>query len=155
MVIAFTVIRIYKPSIRFEWMPFAIRMPDYQGVFYAGILIGGLGAIMEIAIAVSSAIQELMTKKPDIKVKELRRSGGNIAADMMGALINVLLFTFMIGTVPMLTLAMANDLSIGLALSYFANLEIIRSLVAAIGIVLTVPITLYVTIFIRKKGGSE
>lgn len=108
---------------------------------------------MEISIAVSSAIQELMTKKPDITVRELRASGGNIAADMMGALINVLLFTFMIGTVPMLTLAMANDLPIGLALSYFANLEIIRSLVGAIGIVLTVPITLYITIFIQKKGG--
>lgn len=153
MVIAFTVIRIYKQSICFEWMPFAIKMPDYQDVFYAGILIGGLGAIMEISIAVSSAIQELMTKKPDITVRELRASGGNIAADMMGALINVLLFTFMIGTVPMLTLAMANDLPIGLALSYFANLEIIRSLVGAIGIVLTVPITLYITIFIQKKGG--
>ncbi len=88
-------------------------------------------------------------------IKELRISGGNIAGDMMGALINVLLFTFMIGTIPMLTLAMANDLPIGLALSYFSKLEIIRSLVGAIGIVLTVPITLYVTILIQKKGEYE
>ena len=153
MVIAFSVIKIYEQSICFELMPFAIRMPDYRDVFYAGILIGGLGAIMEIAITVSSVIYALMTKKPDITVKELRTSGGNIAADMMGALINVLLFTFMIGTIPMLTLAMANGLPIGLALSYFSKLEIIRSLVGAIGIVLTVPITLYVTIFIQKKGG--
>ena len=108
---------------------------------------------MEIAIAVSSAVHELMMKKPDINVIELRTSGANIAADMMGALINVLLFTFMIGTIPMLTLAMANDLPIGLALSYFSYLEIIRSLVGAIGIVLTVPITLYTTIFIQKRGG--
>ena len=155
MVIAFSVIGIYKQSICFELMPFAIKMPDYQEVFYAGILIGGLGAIMEIAIAVSSAIQELMMKRPDISIKELRISGGNIAGEMMGALINVLLFTFMIGTIPMLTLAMANDLPIGLALSYFSKLEIIRSLVGAIGIVLTVPITLYVTILIQKKGEYE
>jgi len=153
MVIAFSVIIIYKQSICFELMPFAIKISDYQNVFYAGILIGGLGAIMEIAIAVSSAVHELMMKKPDITVIELRTSGANIAADMMGALINVLLFTFMIGTIPMLTLAMANDLPIGLALSYFSYLEIIRSLVGAIGIVLTVPITLYTTIFIQKRGG--
>lgn len=153
MLIAFFVIMIYKESICFELMPFAIKMPDYQNVFYAGILIGGLGAIMEISIAVSSAIHELMIKKPDITVKELRTSGTNIATDMMGALINVLLFTFIIGTIPMLTLAMADGIPIGLALSYFANLEMIRSLVGAIGIVLTVPITLYATIFIQKKGG--
>lgn len=155
MMIAFSVIMIYRQSICFELMPFAIKMPDYQDVFYAGILMGGLGAIMEIAIAVSSAIHELMMKKPDITAKELRASGTNIATDMMGALINVLLFTFMIGTIPLLTLAMADDLPIGLALSYFANLEIIRSLVGAIGIVLTVPITLYTTIFIQKKGGYQ
>lgn len=154
MLIAFSVIMIDKQSICFELMPFAIKMPDYQDVFYAGILIGGLGAIMEIAIAVSSAVHELMAKKPDITVKELRTSGTNIATDMMGALINVLLFTFIVGTIPLLTLAMADDIPVGLALSYFANLEIIRSLVGAIGIVLTVPITLSVTIFIQKKGGS-
>lgn len=155
MAIAFSVIKLEQQSIYFELMPFAIKMPDYQAVFYAGILIGGLGAIMEIAVTVSSEVYELMAKKPDITAGELRASGANIAADMMGALINVLLFTFMVGTIPLLTLAMANHLPVGLALSYFSNLEIIRSLTGAIGIVLTIPIALYVTIFIQKRGSTQ
>lgn len=139
-------------GLRYEEMQFLTRAP--RKVFLAGVLIGSLGAVMDIAIIMASAVQELVTKNKEISKEALVKSGMEIGKDIMGAMTNVLFFAYISGAVPMVLLYLKNGAAIGYTLSMNLSLELARALAGSIGIVLTIPIGLYISIyFIHKKGG--
>ena len=77
----------------------SIDNPDEM--FHAEILLSGLGAIMDVSVAISVALSEIVRKKPDVTFFELFKSGREIGYDIMGTMINVLLFVFGCGLIPM------------------------------------------------------
>ena len=66
----------------------SIDNPDE--IFHAEILLSGLGAIMDVAVAIAVALSEIVTKRPEVTFRELFRSGREIGYDIMGTMINVL-----------------------------------------------------------------
>ncbi|MFE4707558.1 YibE/F family protein [Peribacillus simplex] len=136
-------------GLRYEEMQFITR--PYKMVFMAGLFIGSLGAVMDIAITMSSSIFGLYEKNNYISVKALKTSGLEIGKDIMGTMTNILFFAYISGSIPMIILYLTNDSALGFTLSMNLTLELARALAGGIGIVLTIPIGLYVSIFFINR----
>ena len=137
-------------GIRYEEMQF-LTEPPYE-IFMAEILIGSLGAIMDIAITMSSSIYELYSKNPQIENHKLIKSGLEIGKDIMGTMTNLLFFVYISGSIPMIILWLKNGMMINYVINVNLSLEMIRALTGSIGIVISIPITLYATIFFIKRS---
>lgn len=143
-----------EEGLRYEEMQFLTRPP--QTVFMAGVLVGSLGAVMDVAITMSSSIFGLYEKNNHISIKALTNSGMEIGKDVMGTMTNILFFAYISGSIPMLILYMKNGSPLGYTLSMNLSLELARALAGGVGIVLTIPIGLYISIFFvnRKRAKS-
>lgn len=151
MLIAFFVIKYTNGrGIHYEEMEFLTHPPEQ--IFFSEILIGTLGAIMDIAISMSSSIKEIYDGNPGIERKALMKSGMEIGKDIMGTMANTLVFAFVSGSIPILLIWIKNSFPISYIISINFSLEIIRALTGSIGIVLSIPITLYISVIILKKN---
>lgn len=141
-----------QKGLRYEEMQFLTR--PYKEVFMAGLFIGSLGAVMDVAITMSSSIFGLYEKDHNIPVKALKTSGMEIGKDIMGTMTNILFFAYISGSIPMLILYLKNNSPLIFTLSMNLSLEMARALAGGIGIVMTIPIGLYTTIFFvnRKRA---
>ncbi|SIN83632.1 Uncharacterized membrane protein [Carnobacterium alterfunditum] len=140
-----------EQGLRYEEMAFITRSP--QKVFLASILIGSLGAVMDIAITITSSLYELYDKNNAISLKDLKVSGNEIGKDIMGTMTNVLFFAYVSGGIPMILLYLKNGSTWGYTLSMNLSLELTRALVGSIGIVLTIPISIHTALyFIHKRS---
>ena len=149
-IISYIIIKIFNRNIPYWYMDYVDILYDYEEVFLVSVLISGLGAIMDIAISLTSTINELISNSPKISIKALKKSGINLSEDIMGTMINVLLFTGVSGTIPMLIFVMRNNLGVITAINMYAKIELIRFMTGCIGILVTIPITMYFAIFIFK-----
>ncbi|MFD2210399.1 YibE/F family protein [Virgibacillus halophilus] len=136
-------------GMHYEEMQFLTR--PYKLVFMAGLFIGSLGAVMDVAITMSSSVFELYQKNPDVSIKALKTSGMDIGKDIMGTMTNILFFAYISGSIPALILYLKNASPLGFTLSMNLSLELARALAGGIGIVLTIPIGLYTTIFFVNR----
>ncbi|WP_332286597.1 YibE/F family protein [Bacillus velezensis] len=143
-----------EKGLRYEEMQYLTR--PYHTVFMAGVFIGSLGAVMDVAITMTSSVFGLYEENNGISLQALRRSGMEIGKDIMGAMTNILFFAYISGSIPMMLLYLKNDSPIGFTLSMNISLEIARALAGGIGIVLAIPASLYASIFFikRKKASS-
>ena len=143
-----------EKGLYYEEMAFLTR--PYQLVFLAGLFIGALGAVMDVAISISSALYEFYQKDHNISNNALKKSGFNIGKDIMGTMTNTLLFAYISGSIPILIVYFKNSSPLGFALSLNLSLEMARALSGGIGIVLTIPIGVYTTIyFINRKRAKS
>ncbi|HLR42786.1 MAG TPA: YibE/F family protein [Pseudogracilibacillus sp.] len=139
-----------EEGLRYEEMQFLTR--PYKLIFIAGLLIGSLGAVMDVAISISTAMFELYETNKNISIQQLKQSGFNIGKDIMGTMTNILLFAYVSGSIPILIVYLMNHSPLDFALSINLSLELTRALAGGIGIVITIPIGLYISIFfIHRK----
>ncbi|WP_071461099.1 YibE/F family protein [Bacillus massilinigeriensis] len=153
LLITYTVMWLSSDNgLHYEEMQFLTR--HYKTVFLAGLFIGSLGAVMDVAITMSSSIFGLYEEKPDISIKALKASGMEIGKDIMGTMTNILFFAYVSGSIPILVLYLKNGTPLFYTLSMNLSLELARALAGGIGIVLTIPIGLYISILLvqRKKA---
>lgn len=150
MMLAFLVIRAFDgDGLRFEEMQFLTR--PYELVFLAGLLIGSLGAVMDVAITMSASIFGMFEEDETIDLKTLKQSGLEIGRDVMGTMTNIMFFAYVSGSIPAILLYFRNQSPLDFILSMNLSLEIARALVGGIGIVLAIPIGLYVSLFFVKR----
>ena len=124
----------------------------YQLVFLAGMFIGSLGAVMDVAISISAALFELYRKNPDISIQKLKASGIAIGKDIMGTMTNILLFAYVSGAMPILILYIKNYSPLGFTLSINLSLNLQEHLLE--GSVLFSPFQLDCTYrFLIKRRG--
>lgn len=153
LAIALLVLRLTSDNgLRYEEMQFVTR--PYRLVFIGGLFIGSLGAIMDIAITLSSSMFALYEKDRSLSRKALKESGMDIGRDIMGTITNILFLAYICGSIPMLVLSFKNGTPLGFTFSMNLSLEVTRALVGGIGIVLTIPIAVYTSLFFidRKKA---
>src|SRR5690606_9181679 len=84
---------------------------DFRGLLFAGIIIGALGAVMDVAMSISSAMEEIKGKNPNLDSKELVKSGLAVGKDVMGTMSNTLILAYTGSAVPLLLLFMAYESS--------------------------------------------
>ena len=126
-----------------------------KGIMFAGILIASLGAVMDVAMSISSSLFEIYEVNKNIKQIDLFKSSMNIGKDIIGTMTNTLILAFAGGSITTLILIFAANMPY----NKFINLEvlaieIIQGLAGSIGIVLSVPITAVVGSYLCRKKMS-
>ena len=128
---------------------------DIDKIFMAEVLTGGLGAIIDVAVSMASAVEELVIKDDKISEKNLFISVREIGHDIMGTMINVLFFSFVSGSIPMIILQIKNSYKITTIVKLYMPFELIRFLVGAIGIVAAIPVAGFVSVKLLKKKNIQ
>lgn len=131
---------------------------NLKAIVFASILIGSLGATMDIAISIASSIKEIANEVKDVSRKKLILSGLNIGKDIMGTMTNTLILAYIGSSLSMAILLIAYNTSIYEALNKERMVvEILQSLTGSLGMLLTIPITAVVSsaLYIKKKTNSE
>ncbi|HHY90782.1 MAG TPA: YibE/F family protein [Clostridiales bacterium] len=125
---------------------------DLQGLLFSGIIMGSLGAVMDVAISIASSIEEIHRTNPSLPSKNLFLSGMNVGKDIIGTMTNTLILAYTGSSIPLLIVFMAYETSIVkiLNLDVIAT-EVIRSLAGSTGLVLTIPITALAAGLLIKK----
>ncbi|MDO4943829.1 MAG: YibE/F family protein [Ruminococcus sp.] len=121
-------------------------------LMFAGIIIASLGAVMDVGMSVSSTIQEISDKNPELTFKELFRSGINVGRDMMGTMSNTLILAFTGGSINTLVYMYSYDYSHRQIMNMNAiAIELIQGISSSMGVVLTVPLVSLFAAWIIKK----
>ncbi len=117
-----------------------------------GIVISALGAVMDVAMSIASALSEIHTVDPSLGRKELFRSGMNIGRDMVGTMTNTLILAFIGSSLSLVIYLYSLGLeSHQLLSSAYLSLEVISGIASSIGVILSVPITAIITSVILDR----
>ena len=112
------------------------------GLITAGVIVSALGAVMDVAMSISSALQELTRVNPDLTSKDLFRSGMNIGRDMVGTMTNTLILAILGSGLTLVVYIYSLSLQPWQLLSSaYMSLEAISGIASSIGVMLAVPLT--------------
>ena len=132
---------------------------DIGGMLFSGILIASLGAVMDVAMSVSTSLHEIKEQRPEITAKEIFKSGINIGRDMIGTMSNTLILAYVGGSLGLVMIIYAYSYQMHQILNmYSIAIEIMRGIAGTIGIILTVPITSLIMSMLltrEKKAAPE
>lgn len=125
---------------------------NIRGLLFAGIIIGSLGAVMDVGISIASAMQEVKLANPEIKPRALINSGFNVGRDIMGTMSNTLILAYTGSAIPLLILFTAYNASIVEVINMdIIATEVVRALAGSIGLIMTVPITVFAGTFLFER----
>ncbi|MCR1833380.1 YibE/F family protein [Oceanobacillus caeni] len=114
---------------------------DFVKISAAVIIMSTIGAVTDIAISITSPMQEIFNQHPSIKKKELFTSGLSIGKDILGSNTNTLFFAFIGGYMALLIWYKDLSYSFGdIVNSKIFSAEMITIFCAGIGIALVIPI---------------
>ena len=112
-----------------------------SGLLVCSILISSMGAVMDVAMSIASALHELRTHNPELSPLSLFRSGMNIGRDAMGTMANTLILAFAGSSLNLLILVQVYDIPfLQLVNTDFICIEVLQSVAGSMGILLTVPL---------------
>ena len=125
---------------------------NLRGLLVASIIICALGAVMDVAMSISSALEEVHAANPTLGIKELFRSGMNIGRDMVGTMTNTLILAFLGSEFTLMIFLYYRGLTFyHLFSTAFVALETISGLSSSIGMVLAIPLTALISSALISK----
>jgi len=127
---------------------------NLRAIIFAAIIIGSMGAIMDVSISIAAALAELKEKLPQISFKELFQSGMNISRDIMGTMANTLILAYIGSALAGVLLMVAyNSAMIDLFNREMIVVECLQALAGSIGILMALPFTALIcaALFQSKK----
>lgn len=141
-------------GIHFEYMDFVTQFPI--PLFYSQLMIGVLGAVMDEASDIIAMMFGMQRENADRSFADYFRSGMRVGRDIVGSLTNVLFMVFIADTLPMVFLYLRNGNTWSYTIEMTMMLGMFLTVISAIGIVLTVPITSWLaSLLLTKKTVKE
>lgn len=131
--------------------------PDlsFKGILAASIIIAALGALMDTAVSIASAINEIYQADNSLSKLKLFQSGMNVGKDVIGTMSNTLILVYIGASLPLVLLSNNIDLNKFFNLNHVAS-EILSALIGSIAILICVPVTAFVASnLISKKKSQE
>ncbi|MBO5129368.1 MAG: YibE/F family protein [Oscillospiraceae bacterium] len=111
-------------------------------IFMASIFLGSSGAVMDLSVDITSAVHEVVEKKPDIKPWEAVKSGMNVGRAAMGTMTTTLLLAYSGGYIALLMVFMAQGTPVEHIFNYkYVAAEIIHTVIGSFGLVSVAPFT--------------
>ncbi len=140
------------------YIPQAAKL-DIQGLLFSGIIIGALGASMDVSMSIASAVEEVKRVCPDLKIWRLFQSGMNVGRDIMGTMANTLILAYTGSSLQLILIFMAykETLLKIFNLDMIAS-EVVRALSGSIGMIMVIPLTSIIAAVLygrNKKSHSE
>ncbi|MCD7964896.1 MAG: YibE/F family protein [Clostridiaceae bacterium] len=126
-----------------------------KNLFICGVLIASIGAVMDVAMSISSAVEELKCVNRAMSQRMLFQSGMNIGRDAMGTMANTLIFAFAGTSLNMMLLIYSYDVSFTQLINTdFVAIEVIRGIAGSLGIVFTVPLSALISSVIVSRHNA-
>lgn len=115
---------------------------DLRGLLVAGIVIGAMGVLDDVTMIQVSAVDELRAADPSMGPADLYRSAVRIGRDHIASTVNTLVLAYVGAGLPLMLLFLQSARSIaGVAASEVVAVEIVRTLVGSIGLIVAIPMT--------------
>lgn len=130
---------------------------NFTGILSAGIILGAVGAMMDVSMSISSSVHEVKQVNPNINVRQSIRAGLNVGRDIMGTMADTLIFAYLGAHMITMLLPRIEFPESGMLYPFLrlvneeaTAVAIIQAVVGTIGLVLTVPIAATVAGFLTK-----
>ena len=125
---------------------------NVRGLFVSGIIISSLGAVMDVAMSIASAVNELSEVDPSLSRGKLFRSGMNIGRDMIGTMTNTLILAFVGSSLNLIIIMFAAGMQPYQLLNNDDTvMEVIRGVAGSVGLVLAVPLTAFTAAALKNS----
>ncbi len=126
---------------------------NFSHIFFASIMIGALGAVMDVGMSIASSVNEIYLANKSISGKKLFEAGMQVGKDIMGTMSNTLILAYVGSSFPLLILFAIDDFSFMQVINFdFIAAEIVRSISGSFGLLLAIPITaLASSLLLRKR----
>lgn len=125
---------------------------NIHGILFASILLGTLGAVMDVCMSIASAINEVTEANPLMSAMDLFKSGMNIGRDVMGTMVNTLILAYVGTSVFLILIFMVNDISyVDIINMDLVATEVVRAVSGTIGLICAIPLTAFVSSTLEKK----
>ncbi len=127
---------------------------DLRAIIFAGIILGAVGAVMDVAMSLASSLLEVYEVSEKPTVKSIVTSGFTIGRDIMGTMANTLILAYIGSSLSVVILLVAyNSSMLALFNKEMIIVEILQALAGSIGILCTIPLTSVVAAltYVRKE----
>lgn len=115
---------------------------DLTAIFQAGIYLACSGAILDLAVDISSALDEIVRTSPGVTRKQLIKSGLTIGKSVVGSQTTTLLLAYMGSYISVMMVYMAQGTPMmNIFNSKMIVAEVLHTFVGCIGLVLVSPLT--------------
>lgn len=129
---------------------------DFKGLLFSGIILGALGAIMDVGMSIASAMHEIEAANPEISNKDLIKSGMNVGRDIMGTMSNTLILAYAGGSLHLMLLLLGHEIPMSEVINWdMMASEVVRALAGSIGLVFAIPITAVISGTIGRTRKNE
>ncbi|WP_324825048.1 YibE/F family protein [Sinanaerobacter sp. ZZT-01] len=130
---------------------------DLKAVIFGAIVIGAMGAVMDVAMDIASSLYEIQQHMENISFHKLVRSGLTIGRDIMGTMSNTLVLAYIGSSFSSVLLLITYTSSMTELLNREQIIaEILQALVGSTAILLTIPLTAVVCgILYTKKSETS
>ena len=129
---------------------------DLRAIIFGSIIVGAIGAIMDVSIDLASSLNEVVNASENPTFEKTIKSGFEIGRDIIGTMANTLVLAY-IGSSLSCTLLTA---SYSGSLTYLLNreaiiVEMLQALTGSLGIFATIPLTTYISAFLYIKHDKK
>lgn len=129
---------------------------NMRGILLAGVLIGAIGAVLDVGISITASMSEFVDYDEDIPLDRLLLAGLNVGTEVLGSMINTLILAYMGSSLPMAVLICSAGVEISGILNdpYIAQ-EIVQSLAGTLGLLFTIPATAFTFVMAESVRRSQ
>jgi uncharacterized membrane protein len=125
------------------------------GLVVAGIIIAAIGILDDIAITQASIVFRLRKASSELKAQEIFTHALDIGKDHIAAVINTLVLAYVGAALPLLLLLSLQNFPLAFTINNeLIAVEIARTLIASCGLILSVPLTTLIAVWLSKSNNS-
>jgi uncharacterized membrane protein len=152
---------LYLTGIVDEHSRYLINLPgdlqlNLNAIIFAGIIIGAMGAVMDVAVSISSSLWEIKEKARNVTFRSLFRSGINIGRDIMGTMADTLILAYIGSSLTVvILLSVFSGSLMGLFNSEMIAVEILQAIAGSFGILFAMPLTAFFCSLIYLRNNKK
>ena len=127
---------------------------NMEGLLLAGIVIGSLGVLDDVTVTQGAAVTEIAEANPAYGFRQLYQAGERVGRSHIASVINTIVLAYAGSSLPLMILIVANNDSLGgVVTDQIIAQEIVRTVVATLGLIAAVPMTTALAALTSSRSG--
>ena len=129
---------------------------NLRAIIFAGIMIGAVGAVMDVAMSIATALWEIKRRAPDLDFSGFLKSGINMGKDIAGTMANTLVLAYTGGSLSIILLLFVYSNSLAELLNRELIIaELLQAIIGCFGILLTMPLTALICAVLYSRNNNN
>lgn len=126
------------------------------GLLVAGVIIAAIGILDDVAITQAATVFSLASVDPSLHGIALFRKAMSVGRDHISAVVNTLVLAYTGAALPLILLLTIRQFPLGFVINgEVVAEEIVRTLVSSAGLILAVPLTTLVAVYLVKNSSRK